>query len=77
MRKVDLVEAEGRFIQGLCKECSGIRSRALGAEGRGHEKIGVNGEENAEVNVWCDNHKTGFVVKRFEKELELSVLRDG
>ena len=52
MLKVDLVEAEWRFIQGLCKECSGIRSRVLGSKGREYE-IGVDREENAEVDVWC------------------------
>ena len=54
MWKVDIVEAQRRVIQGLCEECSGIRSRVLGAEGRGYEKIGVDKKENADNDVWCD-----------------------
>ena len=30
-----------------------MRSRVLGTEGRGYEKIAVNGEKYAEVDVWC------------------------
>jgi len=51
--KVRFSQNERKSIQGLYSECLGICVWNLGYESGGYGKIGENGTNDVQVDVWC------------------------